>query len=198
MQVQKLIDEFADAGIWLTAENGQVVFEGPREVLTSERIEELRRHKEELLAALAAPNPDAFRERAGIIHEAHTITRADDGAMLPEPIFALTQEQAEALAAQEQGYDDATSLHRDLVEHWAAEIDRLARLPAVGPEGAEALKRARAFISEGWAIQIALGQSKKTSARTSMLSRGAAFGGVVGSSKAVCSAKRAPPSSIES
>ncbi len=85
-----------------------------------------------------------------------------------------------------------------MVEHWAAEIDRLARLPAVSPEGAEALKRARVFVSEGLAIQAALRQSKKTSARTSMLSRGAAFGGVVGSSKAVWSAKRARPSSSES
>ena len=34
MQVQRLIDDFADIGIKLTAENGQVVFEGPREMLT--------------------------------------------------------------------------------------------------------------------------------------------------------------------
>ena len=38
---------------------------------------------------------------------------------------------------------------------WAAEIERLAKLPAVSPEGAEALKRARAFIGEGWALQAA-------------------------------------------
>ena len=31
----------------------------------------------------------------------------------------------------------------------------MAKLPAVSPEGAEALKRARAFIGEGWALQAA-------------------------------------------
>ncbi len=46
-------------------------------------------------------------------------------------------------------------LHRELVERWAAEIERLAIPPAVSPDGAKALKRARAFISEGWALQAA-------------------------------------------
>ena len=155
MQTRKLIDEFAEVGIRLTAENGQVVFEGPREALTPARIEELRRHKMELLVALAAPDPDAFEERAAIIHEAHTRTIADDGSLLPEPIFALSQEQAETLAAQEQGHANADRLYGDVVERWASEIERLAKLPAVSPEGAEALKRAQAFISEGWALQAA-------------------------------------------
>ncbi len=155
MFAHRLIDEFAEVGVRLTAENGQVVFEGPRKVLTPERINELRQHKAELLAALAAPDSDAFEERAAIIHEAHTITLADDGAPLPEPIFEITQEQAETLAAREQGYDGADSLHREAVRRWAAEIERLAKLPVVSPDGAEALKRARAFISEGWALQAA-------------------------------------------
>ena len=137
MQARKLIDDFADIGIKLTAENGQVVFEGPREMLTPERIEELRRHKAELLAALAAPDSDAFEERAGILE-------FDAG---------LPRQEAETLAAQEQGHADADSLHRELVERWAAEIERLGKLPAVSPEGAEALKRARAFIADGWALQ---------------------------------------------
>jgi len=153
MLARKLINEFADAGIRLTAENGQLAFEGPREVLTPERIEELRQHKAELLAALAAPDPDGFEERAAIIHEAHTIAIDDDGAPLTEPIFTLTQEQAETLAAQEQGHADADSLHGDVVGRWAVEIERLAKIPAVSPEGAEALKRAQAFIGEGWALQ---------------------------------------------
>ena len=139
MQVQRLIDDFADIGIKLTAENGQVVFEGPREMLTPERIEELRRHKAELLAALAAPDSDAFEERAGILE-------FDAG---------LPRQEAETLAAREQGRTDADSLYGDVVERWAAEIERLATLPVVSPEGAEALKRARAFIGEGWALQAA-------------------------------------------
>ncbi len=39
---------------------------------------------------------------------------------LPEPIFALTQDQAETLAAQQQGHTDANSLHGDVVGRWAA------------------------------------------------------------------------------
>ncbi len=106
-------------------------------------------------ATLAAPDPDAFAERSAIIHEAHTRTIADNGSPLPEPIFALTQEQAEKLAAQEQGHADADSLHGATVARWTAEIDRLSKLRAVSPEGANALKRAQAFISEGWALQAA-------------------------------------------
>ncbi|MCH8859229.1 MAG: hypothetical protein IID54_06585, partial [Proteobacteria bacterium] len=60
MFAHKLIDEFADAGIRLSAENGRLAFEGPREMLTPERIDELRQHKAELLAALASPDSDAF------------------------------------------------------------------------------------------------------------------------------------------
>ncbi len=74
---------------------------------------------------------------------------------MPGPIFALTQGQAETLAAQEQGHADADSLHGELVERWATEIGRLAKLPAVSPEGIEALKRAQAFIADGWALQAA-------------------------------------------
>ena len=104
---------------------------------------------------ITAPDPDAFEERSAIIHEAHTRIRADDGSPSPEPIFTISQEQAETLAAQEQGHADADSLHGDVVGRWATEIERLARLPAVSPDGAKALKLARAFISEGWALQAA-------------------------------------------
>ncbi len=101
------------------------------------------------------PDLNVFEERAGIIHEANTRIIADDGAPLPEPIFALTQEQAERMAAREQEHTDADSLRGEVVARWAAEIERLGNLPAVSPEGAEALKRAQAFIAEGWALQAA-------------------------------------------
>ena len=80
---------------------------------------------------------------------------ADDGTPLPAPIFTLTREQAETLAAQGQSFDDAAGLHGEMVRRWAVEIERLATLSAVSPEGAKALKRARAFISDGWALQAA-------------------------------------------
>ena len=84
-------------------------------------------------------DPDDFEERAGIIEH--------DGG--------LPRQEAETLAAQEQGFADADSLHGESVRRWATEIERLAKLPAVSPDGAEALKRARAFIGEGWALQAA-------------------------------------------
>jgi len=117
MSAHRLIDEFAEVGVRLTAENGQVVFEGPREVLTPERFEELRRHKAELLTALAPSDLDAFEERAAIL----------------EYDAGLQRHNAETLAAQEQGFNDAPSLQGEMARHWAAEIERLATLPAVSP-----------------------------------------------------------------
>ncbi len=85
------------------------------------------------------PDPDAFEERSAIIE-------FDAG---------LPRQEAETLAAQEQGYDNADSLHGESVRRWAAEIERLGNLPAVSPDGAAALKRAQAFINDGWALQAA-------------------------------------------
>jgi len=98
---------------------------------------------------------DTYEERSAIIHEAHTRTIADDGTPLPAPIFEITREQAETLAAQDQGHADADSLHGEMVGRWAAEIERLAKRRAASPEGAEALKRAQMFISDGWVLQAA-------------------------------------------
>jgi hypothetical protein len=82
---------------------------------------------------------ETFEERAAIIeHDA-----------------GLTRQEAETLAAREQGFADADSLHGEMVRRWAAEIERLAKLSAVSPECAAALKRARAFIDQGWALQAA-------------------------------------------
>ena len=86
-----------------------------------------------------APDPDVIEERAGII---------EHGGGLP-------RQEAETLAAREQGYGDADSLHGESVRRWAVEIERLAKLPTVSPDGTQALKRAQAFISEGWALQAA-------------------------------------------
>ncbi len=103
-----------------------------------------RRHKNtkthlKMDTPLSPVDHDAFEERAALIEH--------DGG--------LPRLEAETLAAREQGYDIVDSLHLELVDRWAVEIDRLATLPTVSPEGAEALKRARAFIAEGWALQAA-------------------------------------------
>ncbi len=116
------------------------------------------------------PDPDAFEERAAIIEF--------DGGQ--------PRREAENLAAREQSFDDADSLHGELVRRWAAEIEPLANLPAVSPDGAEALKRAQAFISEGWALQAArLGWGEVElfgvcpRAPWRLGGQGAAFGGAV-------------------
>jgi len=86
-----------------------------------------------------ANRADAFEERAAIIEH--------DGGSL--------RQNAETRAAREQGFEDADDLHAAEVARWAAQIDSLAELLAPRPEVAEALRRARAFIAEGWALQAA-------------------------------------------
>ncbi len=126
-----------------SASSASLGSENPKPAESAEPAEcaELLKHPSPDLrdTALTASDPDEFEERAGIIEH--------DGG--------LPRQEAEALAAQEQGFDDADSLHRESVGRWAAEIERLATLPAISPDGAEALKRARAFIAEGWALQAA-------------------------------------------
>ena len=72
-------------------------------------------------------------------------------------------------------------------ERWAAEIDRLAGLRAVSPDGERALKRAQAFIGEGWAQQaVRLGWDEvllfgvcPRKPRVRLDRKGVAFGGAV-------------------
>ena len=64
------------------------------------------------IAEITNPDPDAYEERAAIIeHDA-----------------GLPRQEAETLAAQEQGHADADSLHGDVVGRWAVEIERLAKI----------------------------------------------------------------------
>ena len=153
MNVEALIDGLHRRGVRLCVNGEMLHWSAPKGNVTEVDLATLRKHKAELLAALAAPDPDGFEERAGLIHEAHTRTIADDGILLSKPIFEITQEQAATIAAQEQGHADTDSLHGKVVRRWAAEIERLAELKAVSPDGAKALKWARAFIGEGWALQ---------------------------------------------
>ena len=137
MNAETLIDSLHRRGVRLRIDGEVLRWFGPVGVMTEADLSTLRQHKAALLAALAAPDPDAFEERAAIIeHDA-----------------GLPRQEAETLAAQEQGHADADSLHGGIADRWAAEIERLVSLPAVSPEGAEALKWARAFISAGWALQ---------------------------------------------
>ena len=85
----------------------------------------------------AAPENDAFEERAAIAEH--------DGE--------LPRKEAETLAARDQGFHCADDLPFEAVAHWRREIDRLANLGVGSRVGAEALRRAQAFIRKGWALQ---------------------------------------------
>ena len=139
MNVSAILDDLYKRGVQLRIDGERLRWFAPVGVVTEIDLTALREHKAEVLATLAAPDPDAFEERAAIIEH--------DGGM--------PRQDAETLAAQEQGFDDADSLHRESVGRWAAEIERLAKLPAISPDGAAALERAQAFITEGWALQAA-------------------------------------------
>lgn len=55
---------------------------------------------------------DAFEERAAIIHEAHTIFRATDATLLPEPVFTLTHAEAEHMARAGVAPERSDNPHR--------------------------------------------------------------------------------------
>ena len=103
----------------------------------------------------ALPGPDALTEIQGQAHIFPNLDAFEERAAIIEFDGGLPRQEAETLAAQQQGFADADSLHGESVRRWAAEIERLATLPAVSPDGADALMRAQAFISEGWALQAA-------------------------------------------
>ena len=135
MLARELIDRFADAGVRLSAENGRLAFEGPREVLTPERIEELRRHQAELLAALAAPDPVAFEERSAIAEH--------DGGML--------RPDAETPAAPEPGFDDAASPHGDQGGRWATAAEGCGGWRVGCPAGMTSTRSRDAWSMAAWA-----------------------------------------------
>lgn len=93
------------------------------------------------IATIAAPDPDTWVERAAI--------REYDGG--------LPRAEAERLAAQNQGFDDAPALFAAVMAGWAAGLARLA-LADQTPLGRRCIDRALAFIADGWAAQaLALG-----------------------------------------
>lgn len=92
-----------------------------------------------VFSSATAVDLDAFEERAAIAEH--------DGE--------LPREDAERLAAGEQGFDSADDLHAAAVAFWSSEIDRLARAGATARQSGEALRRAQAFVREGWALQAA-------------------------------------------
>ena len=128
MNAKTLIDNLHRRGVRLRIDGEVLRWFGPVGVMTETDLSTLRRHKGELLAALATPDSGAFEKRAAIGEH--------DGG--------LPRQEAKTLAA---------GLHRESVARWAAEIGRLAKLRAISPDGAEALRRAQAFIGEGWALQ---------------------------------------------
>lgn len=96
---------------------------------------------------------DEHRDRA--VGPVSDTTAFEERAAIAEHDGGQPRQAAEAMAAREQGFEDAADLHHAAVERWRAEIDRLAALGAIDMDGAEPIKRAQAFIAEGWALQAA-------------------------------------------
>ena len=66
----------------------------------------------------------------------------EERAAIAEHDGEQSREEAEALAAREQGFDGADDLHHAAVAHWTQEIARLGRQGAANREADEALKGA--------------------------------------------------------
>ena len=57
MTASALLGDLAARGVCLTVDGGELVVEGPGEVITPDLIARLRQHKPDILAALA-PSPE--------------------------------------------------------------------------------------------------------------------------------------------
>lgn len=131
------------------------------------------------LGAVFAPAPvEPGEDDRAVFEERSAIAEHDGG---------LGRDEAEVMAAREQGYETADALRGAVVAGWARKIDCLVERSRADPEIARALDEARAFVREGWALQaVRLGWGELelfgVSAEASSRRRawiGAAFGGAV-------------------
>ncbi len=110
MSALSILAEFEAQGVELVVDGDKLRWRGPKLVMTPDAIETLKRHKAELIEALQTPSIDDFGERAAIAEY--------DGG--------LTRDEAERLAANEQGFDSVDDYARAFVAGWSAEIGRAA------------------------------------------------------------------------
>ncbi|MFC9947389.1 amino acid adenylation domain-containing protein [Streptomyces pratensis] len=100
MNANDLLEELRSAGVRLWREGGQLRFRAPRGVMTDERLTELRRRKEELLAAVAdiAESPEATPPSGDVpVWEARPEER--------EEPFPLTDIQSAYLFGRNSAFD---------------------------------------------------------------------------------------------
>ncbi len=110
MSALSILAEFEAQGVELIVDGDKLRWRGPKTVKTPDAIEKLKRHKADLIEALQTPSVDDFAERAAIAEY--------DGG--------LSRDEAEQLAANEQGFDTVDDLARAVVAGWRAEIERVA------------------------------------------------------------------------
>jgi hypothetical protein len=111
----------------------------------------------------------------------------EERAAIAEHDGGLSRDDAETMAAREQGYETGDALLAAVVVGWAQKIDQLIGRRPADPAIAQALDQASAFIREGWALQaVRLGWGELElfgvllPASLGQRSRiGAAFGGAV-------------------
>lgn len=140
-------------------------------------------------ARLLSPPTAGLRNAAGSAFQRGLAAGSDLRRLLHGPRSAPAPASASASAS-------ATHDTRHPIRNGAAPAAR--RRPALYSIRRPAIAARRRMHAGRPAYRFASAAGQNTSARTSMLRRGAAVSGVVGSSNAVCALRRARPSSSES
>lgn len=140
-------------------------------------------------ARLLSPPTAGLRNAAGSAFQRGLAAGSDLRRLLHGPRSAPASATATATAT-------ATHDTRHPIRNGAAPAAR--RRPALYSIRRPAIGARRRMHAGRPAYRFASAAGQNTSARTSMLRRGAAVSGVVGSSNAVCALRRARPSSSES
>lgn len=140
-------------------------------------------------ARLLSPPTAGLRNAAGSAFQRGLAAGSDLRRLLHGPRSAPASATATATAT-------ATHDTRHPIRNGAAPAAR--RRPALYSIRRPAIAARRRMHAGRPAYRFASAAGQNTSARTSMLRRGAAVSGVVGSSNAVCALRRARPSSSES
>jgi hypothetical protein len=125
-------------------------------------LAEIKRRKS-IAAAPAIPAIEADQPTGAVATVAATasadVEAYEEWAAIAEYDGGLRREEAEAVAAQAQGFADPVTLRRAAVQHWGQQIEELASRRDF--MGRHYINSARQFVTGGWAEQaLAAGWSE--------------------------------------